>query len=130
MRIFNPILLLFVFSFITGHVHSQSILFADQSYYLIDSLNLDELSDQDSILLEDALSIYHNTNEEKSQIKALEILFHVCRIKYNDIIYLETKSLINEGEPIYKLLLNALLAGLIFPLHAFFERALKKRLVK
>ena len=34
------------------------------------------------------------------------------------------------GEPIYKLLLNALLAGLIFPLHAFFERTLKKRLVK
>ena len=36
---------------------------------------------------------------------------------------------ITDGEPIYKLLLNALLAGLIFPLHAFFEKTLKKRLV-
>ena len=34
------------------------------------------------------------------------------------------------GEPMYKLLLNALLAGCIFPAHAFFERTLKKRLVK
>ncbi|MBL4625582.1 MAG: tetratricopeptide repeat protein [Flavobacteriales bacterium] len=34
------------------------------------------------------------------------------------------------GEPMYKLLLNAILAGLIFPLHAFFERMFKKRLVK
>ncbi|MBL4624680.1 MAG: tetratricopeptide repeat protein [Flavobacteriales bacterium] len=34
------------------------------------------------------------------------------------------------GEPMYKLLLNAVLAGLIFPLHALFERSLKKRLAK
>ncbi|UTW61798.1 tetratricopeptide repeat protein [bacterium SCSIO 12741] len=32
------------------------------------------------------------------------------------------------GEPLYKLLVNALLAGFIFPLHSFFERLLKKRL--
>ncbi|MBL4652315.1 MAG: tetratricopeptide repeat protein, partial [Flavobacteriales bacterium] len=33
------------------------------------------------------------------------------------------------GEPIYKLLLNAVLAGLIFPAHSFFEHLLKKRLL-
>jgi len=33
------------------------------------------------------------------------------------------------GAPIFKLLLNALLAGLIFPLHQFFEKKLKKKLV-
>lgn len=32
------------------------------------------------------------------------------------------------GEPLIKLLINALLAGLIFPLHSFFEKLLKKRL--
>lgn len=37
---------------------------------------------------------------------------------------------LTNGEPMYKLLANALLAGLIFPAHAFFERVLKKRLVK
>lgn len=34
------------------------------------------------------------------------------------------------GEPIYKLIANAVLAGAIFPLHAFFERVLKQRLIK
>lgn len=37
---------------------------------------------------------------------------------------------ITGGEPIYKLLANAVLAGAIFPAHAFFERALKSRIVK
>ena len=34
------------------------------------------------------------------------------------------------GAPGWKLLFNAVLAGLIFPLHQFFERKLKKRLIK
>jgi len=34
------------------------------------------------------------------------------------------------GEPAYKLLFNAVLAGLIFPLHSLFETKLKKRLVR
>ena len=37
---------------------------------------------------------------------------------------------ITGGEPIHKLLANAILAGLIFPAHAFFERTLKKRILK
>ncbi|MBL4653368.1 MAG: tetratricopeptide repeat protein [Flavobacteriales bacterium] len=36
----------------------------------------------------------------------------------------------SSGEPLYKLLFNAILAALIFPLHAFFESSLKKKLVK
>ncbi|MBL4625566.1 MAG: tetratricopeptide repeat protein [Flavobacteriales bacterium] len=34
------------------------------------------------------------------------------------------------GQPMYNLLANSLLAGLIFPAHAFFEKFLKRRLVK
>ena len=34
------------------------------------------------------------------------------------------------GEPLYKLLFNAILAGAIFPAHAFFENTLKNRLLK
>ena len=34
------------------------------------------------------------------------------------------------GEPAYKLIVNAGLAGLIFPLHSFFETKLKSRIVK
>lgn len=34
------------------------------------------------------------------------------------------------GEPVYKLLFNVALAAFIFPIHAFFERLLRKRLIK
>ena len=37
---------------------------------------------------------------------------------------------ISGNEPAFKLLLNAALAVLIFPLHAFFEATLKKRLTR
>lgn len=36
---------------------------------------------------------------------------------------------ITGGEPLYKLAINAALAAMIFPLHAFFEDTLKRRLV-
>jgi hypothetical protein len=34
------------------------------------------------------------------------------------------------GEPVYKLLFNAVIAACIFPVHAFFERIIKKRLIR
>lgn len=34
------------------------------------------------------------------------------------------------GDPMVKLLINAVIAGFIFPLHSFFERVLKNRLIK
>ena len=39
--------------------------------------------------------------------------------------YIESYS---GGAPAYKLLFNAVLAGMIFPLHAFFEKKIKSRL--
>ncbi|MBL4578596.1 MAG: tetratricopeptide repeat protein, partial [Flavobacteriales bacterium] len=41
--------------------------------------------------------------------------------------YIENYS---GGEPAYKLLFNAMLAGMIFPLHSFFETRLKTRIAK
>lgn len=37
---------------------------------------------------------------------------------------------ISNGEPVYKLLFNAVIAVMIFPVHAFLESRLKKRLVR
>jgi len=39
--------------------------------------------------------------------------------------YIETYS---SGEPAWKLLFNAVLAAMIFPLHSFFEATIKRRL--
>jgi len=41
-----------------------------------------------------------------------------------------TVNRLSGGEPAYSLLLNAGIAACIFPIHAFFERILKKRLIK
>jgi hypothetical protein len=36
----------------------------------------------------------------------------------------------SSGEPLYKLLINALLAACIFPINALLERVIQKRLMK
>jgi two-component system, NarL family, sensor kinase len=55
---------------------------------------------------------------------AFLIFFEFCLVILDP--YIDDWS---SGEPIYKLLFNAVLAGGIFPLHAFFEQTLKKRLI-
>jgi tetratricopeptide (TPR) repeat protein len=55
---------------------------------------------------------------------AFLIFFEFCLVLLDPII-----DDWSSGEPIYKLLFNALLAGMIFPLHAFFEKTLKKRII-
>jgi tetratricopeptide (TPR) repeat protein len=56
---------------------------------------------------------------------AFLIFFEFCLVLLDPII-----DDWSSGEPIYKLLFNAVLAGAIFPLHAFFEKILKNRILK
>jgi tetratricopeptide (TPR) repeat protein len=56
---------------------------------------------------------------------AFLIFFEFCLVLLDPII-----DNWSSGEPIFKLLFNAILAGVIFPAHAFFENKLKKRIVK
>jgi tetratricopeptide (TPR) repeat protein len=55
---------------------------------------------------------------------AFLIFFEFCLVLLDPLI-----DNWSSGEPIYKLLFNAVLAGAIFPLHAFFERVLKKKVI-
>jgi tetratricopeptide (TPR) repeat protein len=55
---------------------------------------------------------------------AFLIFFEFCLVLLDPII-----DDWSSGEPIFKLLFNALLAGMIFPLHAFFENKLKKKVI-
>jgi tetratricopeptide (TPR) repeat protein len=66
--IFN-ILLFFCFSTI-----SLGQNYADKSFFLIDSLELDQLSECDIALLDSALNIYHRANHDTSKIIALNII--------------------------------------------------------
>lgn len=51
-----------------------SQIYADKSYYLVDSLNLNELSKKDKNILDSALTIYHNTSNDTDQLNALAII--------------------------------------------------------
>lgn len=48
--------------------------FADKDYYLIDSLNLKELSAYDTQLIDSALTIFHKAKHDTSKIGALNII--------------------------------------------------------
>jgi tetratricopeptide (TPR) repeat protein len=56
---------------------------------------------------------------------AFLIFFEFCLVLLDP--YIDDYS---GGEPAYKLLFNAVLAGAIFPVHAFFENTLKKKILK
>jgi len=68
---------------------SQS--FADKSFYLIDSLNLEELTDSDLQLLDSALNIYHTAKHDTDKIIALttivEEMIHEDWSKYQFFQY-------------------------------------------
>jgi tetratricopeptide (TPR) repeat protein len=55
---------------------------------------------------------------------AFLIFFEFCLVLLDPII-----DDWSRGEPVYKLFFNAILAGAIFPLHTFFERLLKQKII-
>jgi tetratricopeptide (TPR) repeat protein len=55
---------------------------------------------------------------------AFLIFFEFCLVLLDP--YIDGWS---NGEPIYKLIFNAVLAGLIFPLHSFFEKIIKRKVI-
>jgi serine phosphatase RsbU (regulator of sigma subunit) len=60
--------------------------YADKDYYLVDSLNLDELSNSDKEIIESSLKIFHQAKNDTSRINSLneicKSLMHEDWIKY------------------------------------------------
>ena len=60
--------------------------YADKTYYLVDSLDLDELGESDKVLLESSLKEYHKAKDDTSKINALnsicESMVHRDWIKF------------------------------------------------
>ncbi len=81
-------ILLFILFFINHLGYSQN--YGDKEYYLIDSLNLEELSVSDSGLIHRALEKYHSATKEIDKIKALgtitEGMMHGDWAKYNQFV--------------------------------------------
>ena len=75
--------------------------YADKEYYLVDSLDLDELADPDIELLNSSLKLYHSSTEDTLKIQAInticENMMHDDWIKYNQWIYNSTEKKIAEN---------------------------------
>ena len=72
--------------------------FTDKSFYLIDHLKLDELSENDRYLVDSALTIYHKAEHDTGRLNALGILcenmMHESWHKYQFLHYEIIKKLI------------------------------------
>ena len=63
----TPIYILLLLCSINGLAQN----YADKSYYLVDSLNLDELQTEDKNLLKTNLELFHNTTNDTTKVNAL-----------------------------------------------------------
>jgi serine phosphatase RsbU (regulator of sigma subunit)/tetratricopeptide (TPR) repeat protein len=72
----NNYILFYIFLFIISNSFSQN--FGDKQFYLIDSLKLSDLSEQDRALLDSSLTKYHNTKEDTIKFGLLEHIIDEC----------------------------------------------------
>jgi len=109
-RIFSVAIFLIIF--ISNTSYAQN--YGDKEYYLIDSLNLDELSKNDSELIEQTLKTYHNTTEVIDKVKALgkitEGMMHDDWVRYNLFVkeMIEAKLATNLSDDLEKRYLHSL----------------------
>ncbi len=93
--------------------------FADKSYYLIDSLILEELVDSDKHLLDSALSLYHEAINDTARFNTIYMITqkmaHEDWSKYNEFLYsklhvMMASSSLTEKESLYgkRLLANVI----------------------
>ena len=83
----------------TFGVHAQE--FADKSFYLIDSLVLDDLASSDRTLVDSALTLYNKAEHDTDRLNALGILcenmMHESWHEYQFLQYEMIKGLIDAG---------------------------------
>ena len=75
--------------------------FAEKSYYLVDSLELDKLAETDRILLEKQLAIFHSTKSDTTKLLAItevcENMLNEDWEKYNDLAYRFSTYMTEKG---------------------------------
>lgn len=90
--------------------------FGDKDYFLIDSLNITELSESDQSILNEALNKYHNAKHDSLRIDALEMitenLMDDAWVRYNLIVkgLVEKNLLLSPPNYFKKRLLKSLAA--------------------
>lgn len=88
-RLLNITFFLFLFLF-TQFSFCQN--FADKDYYLVDSLEIDKVSDQDKKLMDSCLTIYHKAKSDTDKVNVIKVIVEESwddKVwpKYNNWVY-------------------------------------------
>lgn len=99
LRSFFLVLLVSISAVTSFNCHAQK--FADKAYYLVDSLVLEDFSEQDRELLEMCLSEFHATDDDTMKVRAIYYLtsemINTDWTKYNELVYQIARRKLNEN---------------------------------
>lgn len=87
---------------VRGQADTQAQVSADKEYYLIDSLDLSQLSSTDRILIDSILDLYHQSSVDSVRLQLLNVIVSECWNDdvwplYNDYIFQSVTQLLNES---------------------------------
>ena len=87
---------------LTFAVHAQE--FADKSFYLLDSLVLDDLTSSDRTLIDSTLKLYHQASHDTTKLNYLghivdESWDEAVWPKYNQVMYKKVQEILSAGPP-------------------------------
>jgi len=95
------ILILFLF-FVGNFQFLNAQEFADKKFYLVDSLELESLSEKDKNTIDSLLTVYHKTKNDSIQLIQLNNLVANCEniiwMKYNEFVYRKSLKLIAKSK--------------------------------
>ncbi len=89
-----------LFSFVPQVSRGQQ--FGDKNFYILDSIDLSLLHEDDKLLLDSSLTIYHNTLEDTIQLEMLENIVDNCWNgdiwpRYNDFAIKKVQKLLTQN---------------------------------
>lgn len=94
--------ILLVVIFLGFGIKSNAQTFAQKDFYLVDSLDLKELTPQDRSLIDSLLTEYHKSTSDSSRLNLLTIIISDCEheiwINYNEILLQEANALIKKNK--------------------------------
>ncbi|MBI2281684.1 MAG: tetratricopeptide repeat protein [Bacteroidetes bacterium] len=98
-------ILLIVFLIVFNCLKAQT--FGNKTFYLLDSLEVGELSDRDRLLIDSLLNIYHKSNLDTIKLKAISSIVEECWDdnvwpKYNGILVAKTEKLLQSSKKFTK----------------------------
>jgi len=103
--LFKAKYIVLIYVLLVSYLPSQAQDYADKNYYLIDSLNLSDLVENEKELIHTSLTKFHNTNSQSLKLKAINTIVEnswddVLWPKYNQWMFDYTKRELGQALPV------------------------------